>query len=535
MDGLSHRGALVVGATRQQRQIAESFEVWLGMSILSSSSSPTATATAAAVTFISFLGMYFYFAKKSGSKDPKKRAMSFSSMTMIRGSFPPVCNVSDPIINILTIFRKLPSEKDTKQIISSLFEMYRFRAAPVFSKETNQWEFHEVSPDINNHVVTSSFETEQQCYEEIERLSKSSFDHMKGKPAWVFHRIVNNGTGKSLMLLRVHHVVGDGIALVLAIDRIFTNSKGEKVKTELPGSKYGSKNNKPKPPQDSFLTHLSRFLLSFFRVVTLATTPYDSDILFTSSNKSKLAMNLSNQAVVYLPNVSLEYVKELKTKANSTINDIMLGAMTGAIRRYCERLNDPLMSSTTSRGTCKPLQMRALLPVSFPRPESQLNDPDRCLRNMWCFISAPMPINEKTPQARVTSSMSVMESLKKSYESIIQFWLMDNVLCHAPLFFIHDTAQKTFTRHSIVFSNVPGPQEALYLGGEEVLGIQAIFPNIITQTIIVSYNGSICGNLVVDSSVVKDRDLLKETYLEELKELGAVYGVESKEMLREIK
>jgi hypothetical protein len=499
------------------------------MPILTSSSN---AATAAAVTFISFIGLYFYFTKKPASRDPKKRAMSFSSMTMIRGSFPPASNVSEPIINILTIFRKLPAEKDTKQIFLQLFEMQRFRSAPVFSKETHQWEFHEVTPDINNHVVTTSFQTEEQCYEEIEKLTRSSLDHMNGKPAWVLHRIVNNGTGNSLMLLRVHHVIGDGIALVLAIDRVFTNSKGEKVKTVLPtGSKHGSKNNKPKPSgsQDSLLSHFSRFLVSFFRVVTLADTPYDSNILFSSSNKSKLVMNLQNQSVVYLPNVSLEYVKQLKTKANSTINDIMLGAMTGAIRRYCERLNDPLMKSNT------PLQMRALLPVSFPRPESQLNDPERCLRNKWCFISAPMPINEKTPMERVKSSMSVMESLKKSYESIIQFWLMNNILCHSPLFFIHDTAQKTFTRHSIVFSNVPGPQEALYLCGEEAIGIQAIFPNIIAQTIIVSYNGAICGNLVVDSTVVKDRELLKETYLEELKELGAAYGVDSGDMLREMK
>ena len=455
--------------------------------------------------------------------------MSFSSLTMVRGSFPPSCNVSAPIINILTIYRQLPKEQDTKDIMKSLFDLYRFRSLPIFSKETNQWEFHEMtSLTIDDHLVTISCHTEEKCYKEIERLCQSNFDEMKNKPAWIFYRIVNQGTGKSFLLMRVHHVIGDGIALVLAIDRIFTNSKGEKVKTVLPGSKYGSQK---KTSSDSFLSQLSRFIFSFFRVVTLADTPYDSDIVFSSSNKSKIVMNISNQSVVYLPNVSLDYIKELKTKANSTINDIMLGAMTGAIRRYCERLNDPLMTKGESR---KPLQMRALLPVSFPRPESQLNDPDRCLRNMWCFVSAPMPINEKNPQDRVKSSMSIMESLKKSYESIIQFWLMNNILSRAPLFFLHDIAQKTFTRHSIVFSNVPGPQEALYLCGEEVLGIQAIFPNIITQTIIVSYNGSICGNLVVDSTVVKDRNLLKETYLEELKELGAAYGVDSKAMLKEI-
>lgn len=492
--------------------------------------------TATITTLLSFFGLYYLFTSskkssaKSHSSDGKKRAMSFSSMTMIRGSFPQICNVAEPIINILTIFNELPSEKETKTAFSQLFEMFRFRAAPVYSMERKQWEFHEVTPDINDHIVTSSFATEKDCYREIERLSKTSFEHMKGKPQWIFHRIINKGTGHSFMLLRVHHVIGDGIALVLAIDRVFTNAKGERIKTTLPGGKYDikSKETQKKSSKPSLFANIMNFLSSFLRVISLATTNYDSNIAFSSSDKEHLAMNLQNQSIVYLPNISLDYVKEIKNKANATINDIMLGALTGAIRRYCEKLNDPLMKSNEE------LQMRALLPVSFPRPESELNDTNRCLRNMWCFISAPMPINEKTPQGRVQSSMKIMETLKKSYEAIIQFWLMNYVLCYSPLFVIHDTAQKTFTRHSIVFSNVPGPQHALYLCGKELMSIQVIFPNIISQSIILSYNGSICGNLVVDSSVVKESDALKETYLEEMRELGKFYGVDSQHMIRDL-
>jgi hypothetical protein len=462
--------------------------------------------------------------------------MSFSSMTMVRGSFPSSCNVAEPVMNILTVYRKLPKEQDTKIAFKQLFDLYRFRAVPIYSKDTKRWEFHEITPNIDNHFHTSAFPTEKQCYEHIEKISQSSFEReMTGKPAWCVHRIINEGNGMSFVLIRVHHVIGDGIALVLAIDRVFTDRHGEKVKTVLPGAKYDAKAASSPPPspsskkKESTLTQLFRLVTSFLRVITLAASPYDSDLLFTSQDKPHLTMNIQNQTVVYLPSVSLEYVKELKKKAHATINDIMLGAMTGAIRRYCERLNDPLLQSSSS------LQMRALLPISFPRPEAELNDSNLCLRNLWCFMSAPMAINEKTAQGRVTATMTMMEGLKRSYEAVVQFWLMNYVLCYSPLFVIHDTAQKTFTRHSLVFSNVPGPQEALYLCGEEILSLQAIFPNILPQTIIVSYNGAICGNLVVDSTIVKDPHLLRETYLEELSELGRAYGVDSSEMSRELK
>ncbi len=44
-------------------------------------------------------------------------------------------------------------------------------------------------------------------------------------------------------------------------------------------------------------------------------------------------------------------------------------------------------------------------------------------------------------------------------------------------------AQDLFSRHSIVFSNLPGPAEEMYLCGEKLLGMQAVFPNLLAQVI----------------------------------------------------
>jgi hypothetical protein len=50
---------------------------------------------------------------------------------------------------------------------------------------------------------------------------------------------------------------------------------------------------------------------------------------------------------------------------------VLLGATTGAIRRYCEAKQDPLFDTTTdtttdSKSKHKQLLLRSLLPVAFP-------------------------------------------------------------------------------------------------------------------------------------------------------------------------
>lgn len=47
-------------------------------------------------------------------------------------------------------------------------------------------------------------------------------------------------------------------------------------------------------------------------------------------------------------------------------------------------------------------------------------------------------------------------------------------------------AQQLFSRHTLVFSNVPGPAQPVSIGGKRVLGIYSAFPNLITQVLATS-------------------------------------------------
>jgi len=59
--------------------------------------------------------------------------------------------------------------------------------------------------------------------------------------------------------------------------------------------------------------------------------------------------------------------------------------------------------------------------------------------------------------------------------------VQNHVLALAPDFLVKKTAHDVFSRHTMVFSNLPGPTEDLVFCGETVTGMQIIFPNLIPQ------------------------------------------------------
>lgn len=197
----------------------------------------------------------------------------------------------------------------------------------------------------------------------------------------------------------------------------------------------------------------------------------------------------------------------------------------GAIQRYNNH-----NTTTTTNTTTTPIQMRALIPVAFARPSIESKDHSRALRNYWAFISCGFPMNTDSSIARLKACNKLMTSIKTSYVAPIQMWIQSNILPLLPQFLQRKTAYDIFSRHSIVFSNVPGPPHTIHFCGEKILGIQVIFPNLIPQCLIVSYANEIFMNMVIDCHVIKDCDiLLPRFYMEEAIALGKEYGIVKQE------
>jgi hypothetical protein len=114
------------------------------------------------------------------------------------------------------------------------------------------------------------------------------------------------------------------------------------------------------------------------------------------------------------------------------------------------------------------LQQRFLLPVALPR---DVSDPNSALRNKWAFASLPVPLSSSgDAKDKVLAVNHATNAIKSSPVVGVQWWVQSVILPLLPAFLVRQTAYDLFARHSLVFSNLPGPTENVAFGPEADLG-----------------------------------------------------------------
>lgn len=89
-----------------------------------------------------------------------------------------------------------------------------------------------------------------------------------------------------------------------------------------------------------------------------------------------------------------------------------------------------------------------------------------------------------------------------------------------PLNLARQTVFDTFSRHSVVFSNVPGPSYPCLFAKKPALGCQMFFNNIIPQVGILSYNNQVFTNIILDPEAFPSGEKLSEFFKEALIEIA---------------
>lgn len=274
----------------------------------------------------------------------------------------------------------------------------------VATNRGGKWCFVATDVVLKDHVKTLELNSEEEIMREID--AKCAEDLNPNKPLWIFHRFVNKGSGVSCLLVRIHHVIGDGISLVCVMQKLFKTAQGEPLSMTFP--------DRPPRAPESTPNIMWKFTKSIFEVLSLAMSKYDSDTAFTSQDKVNMCMTRERHRTIWMPTLKLDFVKELKNKAAVTVNDVMMSAVAGALRRYCKDRHDPLFvgaagSTENDRLLSRkrvPVQTRALLPVAFPRPKERLLDPNTALQNNWWAWEYRTPANPSSPSHTLTLSSS---------------------------------------------------------------------------------------------------------------------------------
>lgn len=345
------------------------------------------------------------------------------------------------------------------------------------------------------------------------------------KPLWQYH-IVENYNGGSALIGRLHHCIADGIALMRVLLEM-TDDSPEVVwleeETEQARRRRGLLHRLTGPAVA--VARTTRNLTGTVLQQSLKTVDNPGRVVGAAKLGAAGALQLGKIALrtpdpdtlfkgelgavkraAWSDPVSLAEVKALGKVTGGTVNDVMVTAVTGALRRYMEE------QGAETEG----LNFRAYIPVNL-RPLDQALE----LGNRFGLVFLSLPVGIVDHVERVNEVKRRMDELKNSPEALVGITLL-NTAGMLPKD-IENTVFRFFhAKATAVLTNVPGPQQPLYLAGNRLRSIMAWVPQsgkLGLGISIISYNGDVLVGVNTDAGLVPDPDRIMDLFRVEFEEM----------------
>ncbi len=398
------------------------------------------------------------------------------------------------------------------RIADKLLKYDRFRQKVVQDTLGAAWVFDE-DFDIERHVVREKLHRQRGQSAEAAlqarcgELATTTLD--PAHPLWTFH-LIEDFDGGSAIIVRIHHCIGDGIALTSVTLSIADGGNEPPKRRKKPVDDDAGEHDwladaVLKPLTDiavkaigmygdgvvksmDVLSHPQQLLGS----LDMARTGYQvlSDVaalaLLADDSPTQLkGKPVGRKRVAWNQPLPLDAVKAISKGLNCSINDVLLACAAGAIGQYLrDRGEDP---------TGK--EIRAMVPVNL-RPLDKAWQ----LGNRFGLAPLVLPIGIDNPIERVYAVRLRMSELKGSYQPLLAF----AVLSVAGLMIkpVQDAILNLFAKKATaVMTNVPGPAVPLKLCGSTIR--QTIFwvpasGDIGLGVSILSYAGGVQFGLISD-------------------------------------
>ncbi len=419
------------------------------------------------------------------------------------------------------------------RVEDKLLKYDRFRQKVVKDAMGATW-VHDEAFDIRRHVLherklkREHGQSEREALQaHVGNLANTALD--PGHPLWQFH-LIDDYEGGSALVARVHHCIGDGIALISVMlsitdggidpprrkKRQAAESEGDwladavvKPLTDLASKAigmYGGGVAKSieilSNPQQGLLGSLEMARTGakvVGDVAAMALMPDDSPTLLKGKP-------IGQKIVAWGEPLPLAQVKVIGKALNCSINDVLLACVAGAIGAYLkERGDDPAGK-----------EIRAMVPVNLRPMEKAWQ-----LGNRFGLAPLTLPIGIENPIERVYAVRARMNQLKDSYQPLLAF----AVLSVAGLLIkpVQDGLLGLFAKKATaVMTNVPGPATALMLCGSTLRQTMFWVPasgDIGVGVSILSYGGGVQFGLITDKKLCPDPQAIIDRFEPEFEKL----------------
>jgi WS/DGAT/MGAT family acyltransferase len=408
----------------------------------------------------------------------------------------------------------------------------RFRQKVVVDAFGAQW-VEDEDFDLSRHVLRDRLthragQSERQALQSrVAELSNTSLD--PHHPLWQFH-LVDGYEGGSALIVRVHHCIGDGIALISVMMTITdgsARSTPRRRSAEPDGHGDWMSDAVIKPLTDlaskavgmygggmaksiEMLSHPQRGLAESVELARAAAKVLgDVGAMALMDDDSPTILKgkpVGQKVVAWGEPLALDDVKAVGKALNCSINDVLLACVAGAIGQYLRDQGDDPEGK----------EIRAMVPVNL-RPIEEAWQ----LGNRFGLAPLVLPIGVSNPVERVYAVRARMNQLKDSYQPLLAF----AVLSVAGLMIksIQDGLLGLFSKKATaVMTNVPGPSTALKLCGSTLRQTMFWVPasgDIGVGVSILSYAGGVQFGLITDQKLCPHPQLVIDRFAPEFDSL----------------
>ncbi len=415
-----------------------------------------------------------------------------------------------------------------KQLLGDRFLAYpRFRQKAVNTASGAYWET-DADFDLDWHVRVAALpgaadKVELENF--VGELASSPLDH--SKPLWQFH-VVENYRGGSVLVGRIHHCYADGLALVQVMLSLTDTApepekQAELAKTWLDRDGTNVWQRMLEPAQAGLGKILKVGNKVYGKMTEMINDPaVAADVareggeitrelahalLLPDDPQTLLKGPLGvTKRVAWADPLPLEEVKTLGRALGCTVNDVLLACASGALRGYL----------LDEGGEVDGLTIRATVPVNL-RPLEHAKK----LGNHFGLVFLELPVGEPNPLRRLERIAACMRELKRSRQAIVTLGLLA-ALGMGPQA-LQAPALELFSRKAtMVATNVPGPQQPLYMTGVEATELMFWVPqsgSIGVGLSILSYNGRVHFGLIGDAKRVRDPEAVTQRFAGEFEKL----------------
>lgn len=447
------------------------------------------------------------------------------------------------ITGIMTFETPLDFSRLQETFINRLlcFERFKKRVVHPLSGVGNAiWEL-DPTFDIRSHVQRLALPApggKEQLQELISDLTSTPLDPTK--PLWQVHYIENyNGRG-SVIFTRIHHCIGDGIALIRVLlsmadlepDAAWTATvRHEKVKEGKMFDFF--------PPLEHVIKRLNRakkrtkMLGGFLSKEIESTIAHPSHIIDRAKLVSKHAFDAASvvskillmpadkktvfkgklgvrKNVAFSDPIPVSDIKMIGKYFNATINDILVSMVTGALRRYLQQRNNLVGD----------LDIRVAMPINVRPLDAEIQ-----LGNQFSLILVALPVHIDDPVLRIREVHRRLTELKGAPDAAVAY-VMLNALGVTSSKLAHTAASMFANKTTGVMSNVPGPQIPLYFAGTKIHEIMFWVPRMGSLGLgisIISYNGKVSLGIATDAGLVSNPGAILENFVNEYRMLLGMY------------